>query len=291
MKNINSFELFLIEKLHINKGVDILSDEIYSRYKSTGSYIMNDTRSGLFINKIYITISDDIGEDSYGFLDINKSHNTKKGWVIYLYLKSGFYLSTIQHECNHIFQLMNMNKNDILNKLNYIKAGYHSNIKSIDESGEFFYMIYLSSNSEINSIVNESYGLIKEAFGNKKISSDQFISIIKLTRGYNISKTLIDYNIDDNFKNLSKNDINKFFYLFEENKKKLDKINDSKFEFFRKIKLIIAAFKSLNSGNTYSYIDSKKYIPNRGKDYYQKFINNQGDKLKSKLYKLYDHFT
>jgi hypothetical protein len=297
---INNFSQFLlVEKLHIHEDMNKLSNYIYLQLKNSkeGKYTIDkNIPESLNINKVIVEIKDTM--DSYGEFDVDKSKKEKNGkYLIYITLRKGFYLETITHEMDHALRFTKINKVDILKKLNYIKGGYIFKPLKIDEIEKFFYFIYLSSDEEINSMIKEGHGLIEETINlynnnSKKINKDQFLSVIKQIRPFQISNELIDFKIDDVFKNFSKNDLNKFFYIYEENKEELDEIQSTKISFFRKLKLMIKAFKDIFLGDKIQFNDmnNKIYYPKRGGKFYENWINSQGEKLKRSLFKLSDHY-
>jgi hypothetical protein len=178
-----------------------------------------------------------------------------------------------------------MGKEKMIKNLNYIKSkGIFSKLNNF-EINKFFYFIYLSNDEEINARVSEINGYIKEIIreSNINLKKDDFIYIVKTSESYRISEELINFNCKDNFKNFDKNQLNKFFYIFEENKNKLDKIYKSKIKLFFKI------LKD-NFSNKIDFYSDDEYIykPDKNCNFYNKWINNQGLKLKKRLFSLYD---
>ncbi len=293
MKYIDSFPRFLLsEKLHIHEDMDKLSDYVYNyiKNKSIGIYEIENNISELNIKSIIINIAD-LHTNQGGELDIDKSNLTKDGWIFYFKIKIGCALSTIKHEMDHALRLMLQPKEDILNKLNYLKSSYI--LDRTKEIEYFFYMIYLSSMDEINAMVKEAHGDIKEEMIKKnliKLNKEQFIYFIKTSRPYAKSLDMINFKIKECFKGFSENNLNKLFYLYEENKTELDNINKFS-KFIRNIKLIIQSFKVIFH-NKITFLDEpdKIYKPNRNGNYYENWINNQGKKLQKTLFKLYDHY-
>jgi hypothetical protein len=77
--------------------------------------------------------------------------------------------------------------------------------------------------------------------------------------------------------------------LYEENKNALDEIIDSKFKFIKKISIIIDTIESVFSNKiNFDIEDRKIYKPKRNGKYYERWINKQGNKLKKRLYSLYE---
>ena len=77
--------------------------------------------------------------------------------------------------------------------------------------------------------------------------------------------------------------------MIEENKSDLDKIESSN---FRKLKLFIKLIKSIFSNKTgFEIEDDNIYKPKRGEKFYDNWIPKQGEKLKKRIYALYDHYN
>lgn len=280
--------IIIQERLHINANMDKLTDHLYDRIKGkTGTHVIKNNVPELDIDKVIFDISKKY--TNTGELSINKSHRGKNGWVFYVYLTDPFFSDTIKHEMDHAFRLMVKPREDILNNLNFLKSKMI--FKNENQIDLFFYMIYLSSDEEINSMIKEAYGDIKEFMKNNSVSSlnrDQFIHIIKTTRPFLKSEDMINFNLKKCFASFTVNQINKLFYIYENNKKDLDRINRFP-SFLRKIKLIIKALKSSFSPVDIENTDTHIYP--KSKFNYEKYIKSQGYKLRRTLYKLYDHFT
>lgn len=289
MKHIEKFSHFILnEKLHINEYMDKLSDYAYKQIKGKiGIQEVINNIAELDVYKIIFNISNNI--EGKGELDLNKSFKSKNGWIFYINLNIPFFLDTIKHELDHALRLMFIPKQDILNKLNYLKAQYI--LDRTPQIEYFFYMIYLSSDEEINAKVKEAFGDIKELLSGKNLPSltkEQFLMLIKTTASYQKSLDMINFKLTNCFGGFSKNNLNKLFFYYEQNKKELDEIN--KFSsFIRKIKLIFKGIKDAFSDKISIYDEDEKIYPNPRFDY-EKFINKQGEKLQKTLFKLYDHF-
>ena len=297
MINIKNFELFLItEKLHINKELDEYSDEIYTLMKKSdeNKFEFTDIPNKLNICKLIINIKH-LKAGLSGQLDLNKSKETKDGWVIYIDLKKHFMLYTLKHELNHALRLTLIGKDKMIKNLNHLKAQNIFAFSKNDEIDNFFYIMYLANDEEINARVMETNGLIKQVFSGvggyrtyDKITKEYFNSIITGSDAYGTANELINFKCDDIFKKFNENQLNKLFYILEENKSELDRIQDSK---FTKLKLIIKTFKDIFNNKTgFSLDDTNIYKPKKGKEFYDKWIPAQGEKLKRRLYSLYDHY-
>jgi hypothetical protein len=290
--NFNQISL-ITERLHINREMDEYSDKIYHIISQSDKlyFEFNDLPSKLNITKLFINIKN-LTPGLSGQLDLNKSKNTKSGWEIYLDLKKDFNLYTLKHELNHALRLTLLGKDKMIKNLNHIKA---QNIFLNNKSSEidyFFYLMYLANDEEINSKVMETNGLIKEVMiklGVSTLNKDEFIYLIESSDAFKQANDLIKFKCDILFKKYKENDINKLFYILEENKSELDRIYSSKFS---KLKLIIKVFKDIFTKNiTLDDSDRRIYNPNRGKDFYDKWVPSQGEKLKRRIYSLFDHYS
>ncbi len=295
IKSFNDFNYYNLirERLHINDEMDSFSDSIYPKIKqfNKSKFIFNELPPSLNISKLIISIKDNIGVGISGELDLNKSKQTQKGWEIYITLKKGFSLYTLKHELNHSLRLTLLGKDKMIKNLNYIKSQSLFTLQKDKEINYFLYLLYLSNEEEINSKISETHGYIKELMNNlgiSKLNNSQFDYIIKSSDSWTQSEQLINSKFDDLFKKWKENDINKLLYLLEENKKELDTIQDSRMS---KLKLIIKTFKDILSNKTsFNISDNRIYKPTKNKDFYEKYINKQGSKLRKKIIRLYDHY-
>lgn len=294
IKRFEDFDQFnlIIERLHINKDIDDYSDKIYPLISNSSRLLFEftDLPDNLNISKLIIGIRKMPG-GTLGRLDLNNSKKTKSGWVIYIDLKKGFNLDTLKHELNHALRLTLVGKDKMIKNLNYIRA-QNIFISKDNEMEYFFYLMYLSNDEEINSKVMETNGLIKEVMSKwevDKLTKEQFDYIIKSSDAYKQSNELINFKCDDLFKGYKENKLNKLFYILEENKSELDRIQDSRFS---TIKKIIKLFKDIFKNTTeFNQDDNKIYKPKKGKKFYDKWIPSQGHKLKKRIYSLYDHYS
>jgi hypothetical protein len=294
---INNFKDFnqhnlIIERLHINKEIDLYSDEIYPIISKSNKSIFEftDLPHNLNIIKLIINIKD-MSLGLSGQLDINKSKKTKNGWIIHLNLRKGFTLDILKHELNHALRLTLIGKDKMIKNLNHIKSQNIFNFSKDNEMERFFYLMYLSNDEEINAKVMETNGFIKEImnkWGVDKLSKNDFDYIIKGTDAYKESNELIAFSCNSVFKNYDENKLNKFFYILEENKSELDRIHDSIFSRFR---LIVKVFRDIfNNKTVFKQDDERKYNPKKGKKFYDKWIPSQGEKLKKRILSLYNHY-
>jgi hypothetical protein len=121
-----------------------------------------------------------------------------------------------------------------------------------------------------------------------KLSKNEFYFIIKGTDAYRQSNELIGFSCNSVFKKYDENKLNKFFYILEENKSELDRIQDS---YFSKLRLIVKVFRDVFKNKTSFKQDDKNiYKPKKGKKFYDRWIPSQGEKLKKRILSLYDHY-
>lgn len=291
---IYKFEYFsdidlIVERLHINDKIDKYSDKIYPIIKNSEKYKFEfiDLPIGLNISKLTILLKD-MRPGLSGELDVNKSHKTDSGWTIHINLKKDFALYTLKHELNHALRLTLIGKDKVIKNLNWVKS-QNIFLSKTDEIEYFFYLIYLANDEEITARVMETNGLIKEVmskWGTNNLDFRSFDYIIKGSDAFRQANELINFKSDVLFNNYDKNKLNKLFYLLEENKSELDRIQSGRFS---KIKLIIKLFRDLFKNSTsLEREDNKIYRPNRGKKFYDVWIPKQGEKLKRRIYNLYD---
>jgi len=294
---INNFKDFnqhnlIIERLHINKEIDLYSDEIYPMISKSDKSIFEFTNIPYNLNIIKLIINiKDIAIGVSEQLDLNKSKKTKNGWIIYLNLKKGFSLDKLKHELNHALRLTLIGKDKMIKNLNHIKSQNIFHFIKDSEMERFFYLMYLSNDEEINAKVMETNGFIKEIMNKwvvDKLSKNEFYFIIKGTDAYRQSNELIGFSCNSVFKKYDENKLNKFFYILEENKSELDRIQDS---YFSKLRLIVKVFRDVFKNKTSFKQDDKNiYKPKKGKKFYDRWIPSQGEKLKKRILSLYDHY-
>jgi hypothetical protein len=150
--------------------------------------------------------------------------------------------------------------------------------------------MYLVSDEEFESKVKQFHGEIKEQIillNIEKINNRYFELIYNTSSVKNDIERLKNFKIKDCLHNISDNNINKFFCIYEDNKKELDRIENTKINLFRKLKLIIKGLKQINSNNFELNIeDDKIYNPKKSPYYYERWINDQGIKLENKIKRL-----
>lgn len=272
----------ILDRLHINTDLDIYSDEIYDIIKSSdkNKFIFKDKLSNINITELIIKIAD---IKSNGYLDVNSCKELHNGWKIVIYLSKDFKLHTLKHELSHALRLTLYGKDKVIKNLNYIKSIGRFKYLNNKEIDNFFYILYIANEEEINASIAETVGHIKELIkaNNIYLTKDEFIYIIKTSDAYQKSELLINFSFSKNLKSLNKKEINKLLYIIEEEKEDLYKKRKSKF------KLILNAIKNI----LFNKIDfDEEVYPIKGYKFYEKMINNKGHKLRKNLYSLYDLF-
>jgi len=299
IKNFFDFDYYLfLEKKHINEDISNISEYIFNNYNSAtvGKYIIKDNIPlKLNINKIKIEIVkyDGIFNGSLVTKDCNKNYNGN--WDISIKLKENFNLGLIMHEMNHAYELINMGKNNVVKKLDYLKS---KNFINIDEQiKNFIYVMYIATDEEINSNVNEAYGYIKDFLFKKsftKINQQLFINLIKQSPSYQKYLYLNHINMDIIFNNYDNRLLNNFLFFYEKNEIKFKEIRKKNPNLF--IQKLIFIYKTLtneidNSAFYKSNINNQTFTPKRDIDYYNNYFKKKADRLKRRLLELYTHFS
>ena len=294
---ILKYDEFVNEVLSINIDVKLLSETIFKNLKdkSIGVYIIHDDIPESFnAYEIIISIIKEDNEDNEdgikGFFNVTKSKLKNGKWSLYLDIAEKSDISIYYHELNHAFQFIKDGKYNTIKDINKTDSFYKSNDYFKNIFTIFYEMIYLSSDSEINSNIAETYSIIKKIFNrnfnSSSINNNNFIFILKQTDSWKISLKLIDFKISDY--NYDKQLLNKFLCYAEWSKTNLDKVGtDNKSKASNRLpsylKNIWYSFK------VFKYDGSQK--PKHNIQYYEKYINSQGIKLQHKLIKLYGHFN
>jgi hypothetical protein len=294
MHNFNSYRDKLInEAYHLNFDAVKLSNFLYEKIKDT-----KDRNSTIKVDDLKIPIEKFVIEiletsNFRGMVNTEKSYKSGEKWIVYLILRSDFDVSVISHEMDHVLKLIKKGKSDILKKMAYISA---SSFFLNDEEciTNFFRMIYLSSEEEVTAVVNETYSLVKrtleeESFNSEEEKRKRFYELIEESRGYEIAETLINFTSRNNFKGMTQNSINKFFYLYNESRSDLEKMIKKEPIFIRKVRLFLYNIKKIWNNELHSYPDRIYGSSRKGEEYYEKWINSQGLSLKKRLFSLYYH--
>ena len=291
MKRINSYDSYfrLNEKLHINQEVDKLSQFIFDNYgnKEVGKYIINiDPTINIIKIILYIVPKNN---EYIGLLKVNKCYKDKNGnWIMYINIIKNFKLEYISHEISHAFELTRMGKDKLLNKLTKINRSIRFEHYQIIN---FFNYIYLISDEEISSIINESYSYIKDYLKGSKVKSNLFKHLVTETKGFRRLKEIEDLSIRGIFDDKKDYQINNFLYMYEQNT--IDNMKLRTNSFIDNIRYYWKRFKERDMINFTKDVFSIriKYKPKRNLNYYDEFFKKQSEKLKKRLYGLYDHFS
>jgi hypothetical protein len=289
IKRFNSFN----EALHINKDVDQLAEELFPKIKEKGEGVIsfiNNGKTNLDFQELVVNIRKNmLNPNVSGSLDVSKSRKLSNGkWFIKISLTPSADISTFKHELNHAFRLTKIGKVASIKNLNYLKTlPFHKD----EDIRDFFYIIYMANDEEINSTVIETFEEVKNKlkkftnFGSKN-TNDDFKWIIQSTPGFIDAEMMKEFSCEKHFRKFTKNQINKFFWIIEQNKKELDAATSGPFRKFKFMGHMIKKFFNKEDLED----DGKTYIPKRGIKFYDNWINKQGKKLERKLYSLYGHF-
>lgn len=289
IKRFNPFN----EALHINKDVDQLAEDLFPKIKEKGTGVIkfvNNGKTSLDFKELVVTVKKNrFNPNVSGSLDVANSKKLSDGkWLIKINLTPDADISTFKHELNHAFRLTKVGKEASIKNLNYLKTlPFHTN----EEIKDFFYIIYMANDEEINSTVIETFEEIKKdlkRFGgySGKNTNEDFNWIIQSTVAFINAERMKEFSCEKHFKGFTKNQINKMFWIMEQNKKELDNITAGP---FRKVRFIGHMLKKLFNKEDLED-DGKTYHPKRGIKFYDNWINKQGKKLERKLYSLYGHF-
>lgn len=306
---IKEYELIklLQEKMGVNPDVDLLSPFLfnYVKDKSHGIYNISSNElpklSKVKIDKIIINYTD---KEQSSYFDVKKSKKTNNGAILYFNFVDKNLLEDIPHEINHALQFFILGKKRTANRLSPIEAGNFSKRfikKNREIIDEFIKILDLSTESEINAKVSGIYGELKltlEQQGfkvgtieNSQKFRDNFTNYIKSTDGYKSAIQMINYDIFKEFNNINLKGVEEydkriFFTVMEESGNYITRLN-----LIDKIKYLWNFF-SLTSTNRldidYNILTIEQVNSLMKK--YQLFINKQGEKLRRKLFRLYDIF-
>ena len=297
----------LNEKLGANIDVDILSKFLinYLKDKQYGQYAINKNQlpelENVKINKIIIDYND---KSQASYFDIRKSKKTNNNTILFFNIINNNLLEDIPHEVNHALQFFMLGKRKTADRLRPIEASNFSRRfikKNREVVDKFVDILDRSIESEINSKVSGIYGELKslleqQGWTKRMIKNNQqfnnwFSEYIKNTDGYKTSIIMIHYNIfkefdNSNLKGVDNYDKRIFFTIMEESKNYIIKLN-----LIDKIKYLWNFFKltSTNRLDIGYNILTEEQVNSLMKKY-QLFINKQGEKLRRKLFRLYDLF-
>lgn len=283
---IGNFDDYIRERLHINDDVSEYASEIFPLMsdRSTRKFSFTNTPIRMNIRELTIEL---IEMDDLGYLDLDNCKKFKSGWDIKIILNPNFNLLALEHELFHALRLSIIGKDRVIRNLNHIRSFHRFKSTNHPEIMNFMKISYLANDEEVNAKLHEFDDYVKSIIENDAISFDAFESLIKSSDIPTIYNLLINFKCDDIFRNTNGNSLSKLFYIIEENKKELDRYEISKFRQF------IFRLKSIFSNNYYhlNTIDTKIYTPDKGKSFYDKWIPSQGERLKKRVYSLFDRYS
>ena len=296
---------FLNEELGVNIDVDNLSKFIinYLKDKEYGQILINKEQlpelKNVNINKIIIDYNKTGISD---YLDIKKSQITNDGAILYFHL-DGLDYNSIYHEINHALQFFVLGKERSKLQLTTIKAVNIAKLfaqKNKEITEYFSQLIYRSTEQEINSEVVGVYGELMTHLRNKgwekgQLSNDDnfkviFEQYVKNSKPYDNALHMIKFNVFElfdanNLRGADNYDV-RVYFTFMQDIMRSRPFYSGIIDFFRLIKDLL----------TYKYrqifnvdILSEEQVNSLMKKY-QLFINKQGEKLRRKLFRLFDLF-
>lgn len=286
MRILKNFEYFIIsERLGINQDVEMLTNYLSKIIKNKSIIISGDNipiKLSKPINKIVIDII--YSQKVEGRFNITKSRLTEKGWDLYFGFKPNPTIDLIFHEVQHAFKFIMMGKEKSLEELRKIKASKKTwstlpgGIKS-EKLNTIVDLIYYLDNSEIDSLVAETYADIKELSKKYKIDKPTFINLVESSYSMRICEFVDNLNLDSYLSDISKETKNLFFSLLKDQEKRLKELH--KRTFMEKLKF---AIKNLFKGISLlkeSELDSQIIK-------WERHFKNQSDKLKRKIWRTWD---
>jgi hypothetical protein len=283
MKLMNYEKFLIIERLGINEDVELLSNYLKSKIGSISIVIDNiPLKLSKPINKIFITIINK--KESIASFDIKRSNLTDSGWNLYFNFQTNPTIDIISHEVNHAYQFIMKGREKSIQTLNKIKASRHSlNFLPFGQRNgklnEVVDLIYYLNDAEINSFVVEIYADIKELSKRYKIDKETFTKLIEKSEPYNICKFVDSINLSSYLNDISIDNKIKFFSILKEKEKEL-KNGETNFK-----QKIVKLFKMIFHTNTKSMENIELEATIKKWDNYFK---SQSNKLRKKLFRLYD---
>lgn len=243
--------------------------------------------------------------NSEAFFNTNKSKMTENGADIFIEYVSPPDAPTTYHELTHALQFFKLGKENLVNRLtptrttktsaSFVKNNVSS--KEYDVFKFFSYMIYQSSEDEINAKVTETYAEIKSSLNGldpqtKMTVQDEegtYVShILKQSQGLYIANIMIDYDVFDKFKNIDPDVITKFFTLIKDYEKVLGLNKNGWKKILHNIKILGKVIYHSAGGSPKPLTEDQVISLMK---FYNNRINSQGKKLKRKIGKLYAHFS
>ena len=298
-------ENILLEKLGVNVDVSTLSKFLinYLEDKKYGQYELTKEQlpqlKNVNINKIIIDYNK-TGKSYY--LNNRKSQIINEGAILCFHF-DGMNYNSIYHEINHALQFFVLGKERSKEQLTYIKAANISKTfaKNNKETIEYFsQLIYRSQEQEINSEVAGIYGQLStemEKMGWKKGNIQDidkfkivFETYIKNSTVYDNASFMINFNIFELFNPNklvgSDNYDIRIFFTFMQDIIRKKPFYKGILDFFR----IIWNYYSYNIRKTFNINILSEQQVNSLMKKYQIYINKQGEKLRRKLFRLYELF-
>lgn len=286
MNHLRKFDYFVIsERLGVNADVEILSNYLHKIIKNRTIVIHGSdipVKLTKPINKIVVNII--YSQKREGSFNLKQSKLTESGWDLYFEFKSNPSPDLIFHEVNHAFKFIMMGKEKSLKELNKIRSSKKS--LSVLPGGwrseklnTVVDLIYYLDNSEIDSMIAETYADIREISKKYKIDKSTFIELVNSSESMKICKFVDDLNLESYLSDISKETKKLFFALLKEHELRLKK--DPELTLIGKIKSII---KNIFSGIPHLK-DDELDIQIRKWD---KYFHLQATKLKRKIWRTWD---
>jgi hypothetical protein len=281
MKLMNYEKFLIIERLGINEDVKLISNYLKSKIGSISIVIDNiPLKLSKPISKIFINITNN--KKSVASFDIKRSNLTDLGWNLYFNFESNPTIDIISHEVNHAYQFIMKGREKSIQSLNKIKASRYSlNFLPFGQKNgklnEVVDLIYYLNDTEIDSFVVEIHADIKELSKKYIIDKETFTKLIENSEPYNICKFVDSINLSDYLSDISIENKIKFFSILKDKEKELKKgETDFKEKLIKFFKMI---FYTRNMENIELESTIKKW---------DNYFKNQSNKLRRKLFRLYD---
>lgn len=299
---IFEFEKYIInERLGISNDLVYLSEKIYDILNKDNSDKITINGNDLKTEKIIIDkiIIKRLETKDIGQLDINKSKLSEEGVILNIYFNKNKNVdkNTIYHEISHCIDFYFKGKDKMIENLFDLKLSHIANNRfkgKLVYVNEFIHALYMSNESEINSLISETFIDIYSFIKNNIKDFNDHMEIKKLFEKqlyesflYRQIIFLRQYNIKD-LKKLDHNDLIKFFNIMYNNK--LDLIKYKNYNFLDRIKMTINAivdiwfdrFEYYHSFKKYKKVDEIEHLFN----HYDIQFKKASDNLKRKSGKL-----
>lgn len=285
MRRLRNFEYFIIsERLGINQDVEMLTDYLYKIIKNKSLILKGDDipiKISKPINKIVVDII--YSKKVEGRFNIKNSKLTEKGWDLYLEFKPNPEIELIFHEVQHAFKFIMMGKEKSLEELNRIKASKKTLLdipigKRSEKLNNIIDLIYYLDNTEIDSLVAETYANIKELSSKYKIDKPTFINLIRSSYPMRICEFVDELDIHNYLSDISPNTKNLFFSLLKNHQKNLESPKKTLIEKLKiAIRNLLKGVPKLKENEIDSQVSK-----------WEKHFKKQSDKLKMKIWRTWD---